>query len=137
MYFSPMTTSDFFMGLNLILSGNLSTGNLLVMSDNEAPKNISKEHISSKKRVGTLRGRPVIALTTTGGLHMVVCAKTGGGSLETLGVGPHAAVARHIARMKEPELEFSDLCKHDYVDPQYFQDLLPQWLEVTDKFRNR
>ena len=107
------------------------------MPDQEAPKNISKEHIASKKRVGSLRGRPVIALTTTGGLHMVVCTKEGGGSLETLGVGPHAAVARHIARMKEPELSWTDLHKSDYVDPQYFQDILPEWLEITDRFRNR
>lgn len=90
-------------------------------------------HISYKKNVGTLKGKPVIELATTGGLHMIVTAKSG--SIETLGTGPHRAVARYIAEQHEPEIVWSELSKADYVAPEHFVWCLPTYQELTERMR--
>ncbi len=104
-----------------------SGGNLLVV-------NITAEHIAYKKKIGTLRGKPVIEIATTGGLHLLVISKADG--VETIGAGPHKAVARHIAKKKHPEILFSELSKSDWVDPACFQHLLPQWEGTTERIRS-
>ncbi len=96
--------------------------------------NITAEHVAYKKKIGTLKGRPVIELATTGGLHLIVMSKADG--IETIACGPHKAVARHIAKKKHPEIVFSELSKSDWVDPACFQHLLPQWETVTDRIRS-
>lgn len=97
--------------------------------------NIKAEHIESKKRIGKLRGKAVIELKTTGGFHMVVAATDAGG-FETLGTGPHRAVARHIAQKREPEMILEELSKSDWVDPVHFQHLLPEYEGITEQIRN-
>jgi hypothetical protein len=94
--------------------------------------NLSEKHVKAKKKIGYLKGKPVFALETTGGLHLVLCAK-GGDAVETLGAGPHRAIARHLARKRHPGLEITELAKSDWVDPACFQHLLPQWEEETDR----
>lgn len=94
---------------------------------------LKAEHIASKKKVGNLKGKPVIELVTTGGLHLVVAAKNG--SFETLGTGPHRAVARHIAMKRESEITWSELNKADHVDVSHFESLLPRYEQLTDEFR--
>lgn len=96
--------------------------------------NIKPEHIESKKKIGTLRGKPVVEIKTTGGFHMVVTSNSEGG-FETLGTGPHKAVARHIAKKREPELEITELSKADHVDEAHFARLLPEYEALTDKIR--
>jgi hypothetical protein len=95
---------------------------------------IKPEHIESKKKVGKLHGKSVIEIKTTGGFHMVVAANEGGG-FETLGTGPHKAVARHIAAKREPDIEWTELSKSDYVDPAHFQNILPEYEALTDTVR--
>lgn len=69
-----------------------------------------------------------------GGLHLI--AKAGeGGKAQVLGAGPHRAVARHIAKKRNPEIEFTDLSKADHVEPIYFQDILPAYEAMTDEFQ--
>lgn len=96
---------------------------------------ISPEMIAYKKRVGKIGNSPVIELATTGGLHLIVCARNG--VAEVLGTGPHRAVARFIAKKREDKIEWSDLNKSDYVDPVFFQDLLPQYEALTNEARTR
>lgn len=95
--------------------------------------NIPKEQVKSKKQVGKLGGQPVYELETKGGLHMVFVAK--GGSFETLGVGPHRSLSRHIAKKKESDIQWSDLAKADFVDPIYYQNLLPKYEGLTEAVR--
>jgi hypothetical protein len=95
---------------------------------------IKAEHVESKKRIGKLKGKPVIEIKTTGGFHMVVTSNESGG-FETLGTGPHKAVARHIAQKREPEIEWVELSKSDHVDPAHFQHLLPEYETLTNRLR--
>lgn len=95
--------------------------------------NLTAEHIAYRKKIGTLDRRPVIELATTGGLHLVVCAKANG--VETLGAGPHRAVARHIAKKRHKGLVITDLSKADWIDPADFAHLLPAWESTTDRIR--
>lgn len=97
--------------------------------------NVTPEQVQYKKRVGKIGNLPVIELATTGGLHLIVCAR--GGQAEVLGTGPHRAVARFIAKKREDKIEWSDLEKADYVDPAFFQDILPRYESLTDDFRSR
>lgn len=96
--------------------------------------NLTAEHIASKKKIGQLNGKPVIELVTTGGLHMVVTAS--GGGFETLGTGPHRAVARHIAMKRERDIMWTELSKSDHVDIEHFEWCLPRYEALTDRIRS-
>ena len=86
---------------------------------------VTEKHIASKKRIGSLAGHPVVELMTSGGLYMVVTNKAG--SLDILGTGPHRAVARYLAKKKEPKLEVTELSKSDWLDQTSI-------LSVADKY---
>jgi hypothetical protein len=92
--------------------------------------NITERHIASKKRIGTLNGKPVVEVVTSGGLYMVVYQKSG--TVETLGTGPHRAVARYIAKKREPTLEISELSKSDHIEDIQFMALVPKFEKLTD-----
>ncbi len=93
--------------------------------------NVTAKHIQSKKRIGSLDGKPVIEVLTSGGLYMVVCNKNG--NLETLGTGPHRAVARFIAEKREPRLEITELSKSDFLDQASIDSVLPKYEALTDR----
>lgn len=96
--------------------------------------NLTAEQIDEKpKKVGDLKGRPVFHLRTKGGLHVLVTPR--GASFETLGTGPHRAVARHIAQKHEPDIIWSELSKADHVNPESFAMILPKYEELTDALR--
>ena len=93
--------------------------------------NVTARHIASKKRIGTLRGSPVIEVLTSGGLYMVVVNKSG--NVETLGTGPHRAVARFIAEKREPTLEITELSKSDHLDQAAINSVLAKYEAITDR----
>ena len=96
--------------------------------------NISSAEIAYKKKIGKIGNDPVLEVGLIGGLHMVIRAS--GGKTETLGCGPHRAVARHLAKKRNPGLELTDLSKSEQVDPSLFEDLLPKYEALTDAFRD-
>lgn len=91
------------------------------------------EHIAYKKKIGKLDGNVIAEIATTGGLHLVGVAKSG--KFEVLGAGPHRAVARHLALKKQPNIQFSELAKGDWIEPEHFEHLLPEWEYVTQEIR--
>lgn len=93
---------------------------------------ISADQIAYRKKVGKLGTEPILEIGLIGGLHLI--AKSNGGKAEVLGAGPHRAVARHIAKQKFPDIEWTELNKADWIDPQYFQDLLPEFEQLTEAF---
>ncbi len=96
---------------------------------------IDTKHLDGKpRRIGTLNGNAVMEIRTTGGFHMVVAHRPGKG-FETLGTGPHKAVAKHIAKKREKEIVWSDLSKGDWIDPSHFATILPEYEALTDRFR--
>lgn len=62
--------------------------------------------IKSREIIGHLENRPVHMIESIGGLHLIVMMKNG--NLETLGVGPHRAVAMFVAEKKEPDIVWSE-----------------------------
>lgn len=95
---------------------------------------ITSDHIQSKKEIGLLKGKPVIELITTGGLHLVVAAKDG--KFETLGTGPHRAISRYIAKKREPDIEYNEMAKsEDTVSVITFVHRLPEFFQLTSRIR--
>lgn len=92
---------------------------------------ITLAHIASKKKIGTLGSRPVFEIATTGGLHLVVALK--GTGVETLGSGPHRAVARFIAQKRHEDLKLTDLAKNEEVSLDCFRHLLSEFEALTDR----
>jgi hypothetical protein len=95
---------------------------------------ITSEHVAYKKKIGYLGARPVIEVATTGGLILVVVPTADG--VDTLGAGPHRAVARHIAKKRKPDLRITELTKADWMDSSCFEHLLPQWEAETARIRS-
>lgn len=93
---------------------------------------VTEKHIASKKRIGTLDNKPVVELVTTGGLYMVVMNKNG--QVETLGTGPHRAVARFLAKKREPSLVVTELSKSDWLDEASILSVAPKYEALTDRF---
>ncbi len=93
---------------------------------------LGREHIEYSKIIGTLDGNDVVEMATTGGLHLITVSK--GGKPETLGLGPHRAIARFIARKKFPKIKISDLAKADHIDEVFFLHMVPEFEELTRLF---
>lgn len=92
---------------------------------------ITQDQIAYRKKVGKLGDATVVEIGLIGGLHLIA-KSVAGGKPEILGAGPHRAVARHIARKRNPEIVFTELNKSDHIEPMYFEDLLPQYEALTD-----
>ena len=92
-----------------------------------------KQLLGKPKKVGTLGGKPVMSFKTKGGLNLIATYKSA--KPEILGVGPHAAIARHIAEKNAKDIIWSDLKKSSYIDPSHFQWLLPAYEKMTADFR--
>ncbi len=97
--------------------------------------NLEPNQLKQKpKKVGkTDTGKDVFEVETKGGLSLIVSPKDG--SFETLGTGPHRAVARHIAAKRMPGIQWSDLHKSESLDLPTIQALLPKYEAVTAAYR--
>jgi hypothetical protein len=69
---------------------------------------------------------------TTGGLYMVVTNKNG--NAEVLGTGPHRAVARFLAKKREPKMMVTELSKSDWLDEVAILSVAPKYEEMTNRF---
>ena len=94
---------------------------------------IPASEIKYKKKVGVDGGDPVHEIATVGGLHLIVAVRKGGA--ETLGIGSHRAVARHLATKKARALQWTELSKSEAVEDRFIQHLIPKWEAVTDAQR--
>ena len=92
---------------------------------------VTEKHIAMKKRIGSLDGKPVVELMTSGGLYMVVTNKAG--ALDILGTGPHRAVARFLAKKKEPKLEVTELSKSDWLDQTAIDSVASKYERLTER----
>lgn len=96
--------------------------------------NITEEQLAEKpKAIGTLNGHKIFHVSTKGGFHMVV--QPNGTGFDTLGVGPHPAIARHIAQKHQPEIAWTELSKAQYMDPA--SALVAKYEAVTAQFRGK
>lgn len=91
--------------------------------------NVPQNQIVFKKKVGRSGSSDVTHIKTVGGLHLITKNGT------VLGSGPHRAVARKIASQFEPDIEWTELSKSDYVDPSVYASMLPEYEALTVAFR--
>lgn len=99
---------------------------------------ISAEQIKngSKKKIGKDDGADIYQVESKGGLFIVAKLRTEGG-VGVLGMGPHPAVARHIAKAKNPGIEWDqNLNKSEGmysldVPVSAFEHLLPVYEAMT------
>lgn len=94
---------------------------------------IRPQEIEYKKNIGTVDGHPVIELGLKGGYH-IVCALRGP-HVDYLGVGPHRAVARYMAKKRNSHVQITEMSKSEDLDPSLFQSILPKWERVLEAFR--
>lgn len=95
---------------------------------------IPAKQISYKGQIGEANGEPVFGLGTIGGLHLVILSKKSG-EFETLGTGPHKAIARFIAKKKCPGVKFTSLEKSDALDQSIIDQLAPAYEKITNQLR--
>jgi len=79
------------------------------------------------KRIGQIRGMPVMSMLTKGGLSIITF------NGKAIGAAPHRALARIIAQNAHPDLVIDELSKSEEVDPSLFAHLLPTWTEITNR----
>jgi len=90
---------------------------------------IPPAQITYKKKIGKIDENTVYEIGTKGGLHLVMAVRKN--KAETLGVGPHRAVARHIAQKREPTMVLTDLSKSDWAEPASYAHLVEKYEEKT------
>ena len=96
---------------------------------------IQPQEVKSKRLIGKLGTNPVFEVNLIGGLTMILSPIKG--VLETLAVGSHRAISRHIAKARSPKIEWTDLAKSEELDPRYFEQNLPYWESYTNQVRAR
>ncbi len=89
---------------------------------------IRPQEIDYKKEIGTLNGHRVMEIGLKGGYH-IVCS-VNGAKIDYLGVGPHRAVARYMAKKRKPDLHITELSKSEDVDPEHFEHQLPKFERI-------
>jgi hypothetical protein len=89
---------------------------------------IRPQEIDYKKEIGTLDGHRVMEIGLKGGYH-IVCS-VNGTKIDYLGVGPHRAVARYMAKKRKPDLQITELAKSEQVEPEHFQHQLPKFERI-------
>jgi len=95
---------------------------------------ISDKQIKGKpKVVGSTENGPVLSMTTKGGLHLIL-GMNKGGKTETLAMGSHPALARHIAS-KKADITWNSLEKSEARDTETFKELIPKYEKLTDEIR--
>lgn len=90
---------------------------------------IPQEQITLRKKIGKAKGEDVWLLKTKGGLNVVTVGK------KIAGMGPQACVARRVAQNYEPEINYTELSKGDFVPLDAYEHLLPRYTELTEEAR--
>jgi hypothetical protein len=96
---------------------------------------IQPQEIDYTEKIGTTEdGYPITEIGLKGGLH-IVCSRRGP-KIDYLGVGPHRAVARYLAKKRQPGIRLTALAKSEWVDPSTFAHLVPQYEAITNAFNS-
>jgi len=95
---------------------------------------IPAAQVKYKKKIGHIGDSPVWEVGTKGGFHLVMAQHSG--KLETLGVGPHRAVARHLAKKNAPTMVITELSKSEHVEEQFLVGpIMDKYEDVTNRIR--
>lgn len=105
-------------------------------AQNASVDHIPSDQIIKKEKVGHLDGEDVWQLAYKGGLNAVALQKRSG-RVETLALGSHRAIARHIAKKARPGIVWTGLAKSENYPYESYAKLLPKWEAVSEAVRAR
>lgn len=92
--------------------------------------------IKYKKKIGHIGDAAVWEVGTKGGFHVVLSQKAD--RLETLGVGPHRAVARHLAKRNAPGMVITELSKSEHIEEEFLVGpIMDKYQKLTDMLRKK
>lgn len=95
---------------------------------------VRPQEIKYHKEIGTLDGDVVQELGLSGGYH-IICAMKKNGTVDYLGVGPHRAVARYMARKRRPSIQIiAELAKSEDYSLAHFAHLVPRYEAMLDSW---
>ena len=94
---------------------------------------IPENQIKHKKNVGTLKGNPVFEVYLVGGLHLLAVVDAKLRKTDIIATGKHRALSRHIAKMKAPDIIFTELNKGEEIPVEHFSWCLEKYIELTEK----
>jgi hypothetical protein len=86
------------------------------------------------KAIGQMGPNVVLESETKGGLFIVSAAGKNG-QLQTLGVGPHRAVARYMAQKDHPAVKITELSKSEVLSKAEIEQMLPKAYELLAKIK--
>jgi hypothetical protein len=95
---------------------------------------INDSQFSISATIGKCGGADVVHSRTHGGLHLVWVA--GRGKPRIIAAAPHKYVAKCLAEENEPDIQWSELSKGEYIERQDFEHLLPEYRALTARFNN-
>lgn len=98
---------------------------------------VHQMRVQPRKIGRTADGETVFEMVTKGGLTIIEAAHPETGRKRTLGLGPHRALARHVARSQAKGLELTELSKSEAVGPEYWAHLIPECLSLLRRFNER
>lgn len=91
------------------------------------------DQIQFKREVGKLNGEAVCHIAYKGGLNVIAAKKSG--RLKLIALGPHQAVAKHLASKYEPDIKWESFAKSEYYPIETYSHLLPKWEKITEEAR--
>ena len=97
---------------------------------------IPSDEVISKDVVGKWGNKTLWAVATVGGLYLIE-ARSPDGARQVIGAGSHRAVARHIAKKMNSDVEWTVLEKSSGIEFRDFEDVLPFWEEVTARAQKK
>lgn len=99
--------------------------------------NIDLRQVSgTPRRIGeTADGDDVFECVTKGGLTIIEAANARTGKKRVIGLGPHRALARHVAKSQTQGLKLTELSKSEAVGPEYWAHLIPDCLSLLKRFQ--
>jgi hypothetical protein len=102
----------------------------------DGPSALNENQLKVKPhQIGTKGSQPVMECETKGGLHLVMAVKKNG-DIQTVGVGPHKAIARFMATKDHPDIKITSLEKSESLSKTEIVGALPNCYKILKLFRD-
>lgn len=96
----------------------------------------SKQMQNKPKKIGMLGKEEAFYSMAKGGLGVVHTGLKNGKVGRILGIGGHPAIARHVAKKRNPELEITELSKSDVSVVAHSAEAVREYSALTDRMNS-
>jgi hypothetical protein len=100
-----------------------------------ALKDVDENQLNYVKNIGHIRKTPVYEFSFVGGLFLLVEGDKKNDPI--IGIGPHRAVARWMAKQKHTDFEITELSKSDDLDINIVTELSKKFEHLLQEFNKR